>query len=64
MKHRIDNSVFTCYDTLMIRTYCLDKERVRNIILSCEEEAWHIIGDDDNKKAREIIMFILKELEL
>jgi hypothetical protein len=46
-------------NTLM--TFCLDKQRTIDIIRSAEEEIFYIC-DLDDKKAREIVRFILQEI--
>ena len=40
------------------------KDHHRKLIISLEEEFWHIIGEDDSRKAGEIVQAILKELKL
>ena len=40
------------------------KQKVKEQIIALEEEFWHIIGEDNNDKAHEIVKAILKELKL
>jgi hypothetical protein len=48
----------------LVEENCLDKQFVRENILVLEEEFWHIIGEDDNTKAREIVKALIAGLKL